>query len=158
MKTVEQHIQDGTYRKSRHENLGVKLDSVVELPVPDNLTDKAKANWNEIIPVLTEAGLISIVDYSELTDAFIQYGTAQSCLDYVNENFNSHAEYLASLNLCKGTVNQLNQYSVCMERYNKIMHKFGVTPYERGKIKMTKKTVDETEQTINALKTMKGKL
>ena len=158
MKTVEQHIKDGTYRKDRHEGKGVKIDTVVELEAPEKLTKKAKAKWEEMIPVLTKAGLVSIVDYQILTDAFIQYGVAQDCIDWVDSHFNDHAEYLNSLNLCKGQINLLSQYSLAMDRYNKIMNKFGVTPHERGKIKLNPKKPDETEQKLEDLKSMKGQL
>lgn len=156
MKTVEQHKKDGTYRKDRHEGRGVTLDTVVELKPPKKLTKEAKEKWNEIIPVLTKAGLISIVDQPILEDAFIQLGIAIDAINYVNANFKNYADYINSLNLCKGQLSLLSQYSVAMERFNGIMKKFGVTPYERGKIKLNPNKPDEIEATINDLKIIKG--
>lgn len=150
-KSIEDHIKDGTYNVTRHRNRGVSFESLEQMSVPEELNKAAAEKWETIIPQLMEKGLITEVDFPELKDAFIHYGTAQDCLSYVNENFPNHAEYLASLNLCKGQCNLLNSYSSCMDYYNKIMHKFGATPMERMKIKVEPKKEDAGDDFIKAL-------
>lgn len=96
IKTTEEHIKDGTYRKDRHANRGVSLDALEEVSVPDVLNHDAKEKWLEIIPVLQKNGLVTAVDIPTLTDAFIAYGAAQDCLNTVISKFNSIAEYWPS--------------------------------------------------------------
>lgn len=150
-KSTEDHIKDGTYRKCRHENRGISLDTVAEISVPDVLNKIASDKWEEIIPPLVAAGLVAPVDMPELTNAFVAYGVAQECLNYVNENFDSSAAYLAQINLCKGQVDMLKRYEECMDKYNRIMHKFGATPMERAKIKIQPKQEDAEDDLIKAL-------
>lgn len=149
-KSIDQHIKDGTYRKDRHANRGVKLDALQEMSIPENLNKAASDKWGEIIPPLLEAGLISVVDMPELTDAFLHYGFAQDCLNMVMEAHASVADYLAQLNKFKD-VDLIAEYSKNMERFNRTMHKFGVTPQERAKIKFEPKKEDEGDNFIKEL-------
>lgn len=151
IKSTEEHIKDGTYRKDRHANRGVMLDSVKEISAPKNLNKAAAGKWAEIIPTLQDAGLISSVDLPELTDAFLHYGFAQDCLNTVLENNSSVAEYLAHLNKFKD-VDLVAKYTEYMDYFNRIMHKFGVTPTERAKIKIQPKKEDEADSFIKSLR------
>lgn len=150
-KSTEDHIKDGTYQKCRHENRGISLDTVQEISLPVELDKIAADKWQEIIPPLVAAGLVAPVDMPELTNAFVAYGVAQGCLAFVNDNFDSYAVYLAQLNLCKGQVDMLKRYEECMDKYNRIMHKFGATPMERAKIKVTPKQEDAEDELIKGL-------
>lgn len=142
IKSTEEHIKDGTYRKDRHENRGVSLDALESLECPKTLTKKAKAKWQEIIPPLLDAGLITIVDLEILTDAFTNYAIAQDCLEKV-ENV-GFGDYLATLNKFK-EVNLLDEYNSKMDKFNKIMMKFGITPEARAKIKVKPKEKDTND-------------
>lgn len=42
IKSTEEHIKDGTYRKDRHENRGVSLDALKEISIPEELNNAAK--------------------------------------------------------------------------------------------------------------------
>lgn len=138
IKSTEDHIKDGTYRKDRYANRGVTLDALKNVPVPSDLNESAKAKWAEIIPSLENAGLITIVDLPELTDAFLHYGFAQECLKKVFEEYSSVADYLAELNKFKA-VDLVAKYTEYMDYFNRIMHKFGTTPEARAKIKVKPK-------------------
>lgn len=151
IKSTEDHIKDGTYRKDRYENRGVTLDTLKEVSIPENLNRAAAEKWAEIIPALQDAGLISRVDLPELTDAFLHYGFAQDCLNTVLENFGSTAEYLSQLNKFKD-VDLVAKYSEYMDYFNRIMHKFGITPTERAKIKVQPKKEDEADNFIKSLR------
>lgn len=142
-KSAEEHKKDGTYRKCRHEGLGFNMDALIEIETPDSLTDAAKSKWGEVIPALAEKGLISIVDLPELIDAFEHYGIAQECINFVKANYPTFGDYLANINVCKGQINLLETYSKEMERYNRTMHRFGVTPIDRAKIKLPSKKIDK---------------
>lgn len=151
IKSIEEHLKDGTYRKDRHANRGVTLDAVKEISIPENLNSFAAERWTEIVPSLQDAGLISSVDIPELTDAFLHYGFAQDCINTVLENFGNTAEYLSQLNKFKD-VDLVAKYSEYMEYFNRIMHKFGVTPTERAKIKVQPKKDDEADSFIKSLR------
>lgn len=151
IKSNEEHIKDGTFRKDRHANRGVKIDAIESIPVPENLTDEAKAKWEEIIPELKNAGLISKVDLPELTDAFLHYGFAQDCIKTVFETSGTVAEYWATLNKFKD-VDLVAKYTENMDSFNRTMHKFGVTPTERAKIKLQPKKEDEGDEFIKSLR------
>ncbi|WP_288516729.1 P27 family phage terminase small subunit [uncultured Treponema sp.] len=152
IKTTEEHIKDGTYRKDRHANRGVSLDALEEVSVPDGLNHDAKEKWLEIVPVLQKNGLVTAVDIPTLTDAFIAYGAAQDCLNAVLSEFNSIAEYWAQLNKFKD-VDLIQKYNESMDIYKKTMEKYGVTPASRAKIKIQPKQEDEAD---NFIKTLRG--
>lgn len=142
IKTTEEHKKDGTYRKDRYENRGLTIDALDELSCPVSLTQKAQEKWEEIIPPLLDAQMISIVDKEILTDAFTNYGIAQDCLSQVQEI--GYSEYLKTLNKFK-EVNLLDEYNSRMDKFNKIMMKFGITPEARAKIKVKPKEKDSND-------------
>ena len=151
IKSNEEHLKDGTYRKDRHENRGVTLDALKEISIPDGLNKAAAEKWTEIVPTLQENGLITIVDLPTITDAFIQYGAAQDCLDTVMENFSSIADYWAQLNKFKD-VDLIAKYNESMDIYKRTMEKYGVTPAGRAKIKLQPKKEDEADAFIKTLR------
>lgn len=151
IKSTEEHIKDGTYRKDRHQGRGVELEAVAEISIPDELGRAAAEKWQEIVPALQKAGLVSAVDIPELTDAFLHYGFAQDCIRKVQESFESAADYLSQLNKFKD-VDLLAKYSEYMESYNRTMHRFGVTPTERAKIRIQPKKEDEADSFIRSLR------
>lgn len=151
IKSTEEHIKDGTYRKDRHANRGVKLEALEEISVPEELTNHAKSKWLEIVPVLHKNGLVTAVDLPTLTDAFIAYGAAQECLSIVQDKFGSIAAYWAQLNKFK-EVDLIQKYNESMEIYKKTMEKYGVTPAARARIKVQPKQEDEADSFIKSLR------
>lgn len=151
IKSTEEHIKDGTYRKDRHANRGVKLEVLEEISVPEELTNHAKEKWLEIVPVLHKNGLVTAVDLPTLTDAFIAYGAAQECLAIVQDKFGSIAAYWAQLNKFK-EVDLIQKYNESMEIYKKTMEKYGVTPAARARIKVQPKQEDEADSFIKSLR------
>lgn len=143
IKSTEEHIKNGTYRKDRYENRGVNMDALEELPAPLGLTKLATEKWNEIVPAMLSAGMITIVDKEILIDAFNNYGIAQDCLIQVN-GYGNYGDYLKNLNKFKD-VNLIDEYNAHMDRFNKIMIKFGVTPEARAKIKIKPKEKDTND-------------
>ena len=83
-KSVEDHKANGTYKPSRHDGRGITIEPLEKLPAPINLSKRASDKWDELVPAMLEAGLISIVDTVILKDAFISYDIAQDCLEKVN--------------------------------------------------------------------------
>lgn len=151
IKSTEEHIKDGTYRKDRHENRGVSLDALKEISIPEELNNAAKKKWLEIVPTLQENGLITIVDIPTITDAFIQYGAAQDCLNTVMKSNSSIAEYWSKLNKFKD-VDLVAKYNESMDIYKRTMEKYGVTPAGRTKIKLQPKKEDEGDNFIKSLR------
>ena len=79
-KTTEQHKREGTYKKSRHEETAHDYSAMTDMEPPECLTAKAKEVWKRMVPDLVNIGAVEI-DRTELTDAFLNYGSAQCCLE-----------------------------------------------------------------------------
>jgi len=142
-KSTEEHERNGTYRPSRHANRGITITPLEKLQAPQDLSDRATEKWNKIVPAMLEAGLISIVDVVILKDAFISYDIAQECLEQVN-NYKNYGDYLCELDKIKD-VNLLDTYREYMDRFHKIMMKFGVTPEARRRMMVKPKEKEESD-------------
>ena len=142
-KSVEDHIKNGTYKPSRHEGRGITIEPLETLPAPVSLSKRAAEKWEEIVPAMLSAGLVSVVDAVILKDAFISYDIAQDCLEKVNA-YESYGEYLANLDKIK-QMNLLDVYKEHMNRFHKIMMKFGVTPEARTRMRVNLKEKDESD-------------
>lgn len=140
-KSVEDHIKNGTYKPSRHEGRGITIEPLEKLPAPISLSKRAAEKWEEMVPAMLDAGLVSILDAVILKDAFTSYDIAQDCLEKVN-GYDSYGEYLRNLN--KTTqMNLLDVYKDHMNRFHKIMMKFGVTPEARTRMRVKPKEKDD---------------
>lgn len=142
-KSVEDHIKNGTYKPSRHEGRGVTMESLETLPAPVSLSKRAAEKWEEMVPAMLSAGMVSIVDAVILKDAFISYDIAQDCLEKVNA-YESYGEYLSNLDKIK-QMNLLDVYKEHMNRFHKIMMKFGVTPEARTRMRVKPKEKDTND-------------
>lgn len=142
-KSVEDHIKNGTYKPSRHEGRGITIEPLETLPAPVSLSKRAAEKWEEIVPAMLSAGLVSVVDAVILKDAFISYDIAQDCLEKVNA-YESYGEYLANLDKIK-QMNLLDVYKEHMNRFHKIMMKFGVTPEARTRMRVNLKEKDDSD-------------
>lgn len=142
-KSVEDHIKNGTYKPSRHEGRGITIEPLETLPAPVSLSERAAEKWEEIVPAMLSAGLVSVVDAVILKDAFISYDIAQDCLEKVNA-YESYGEYLANLDKIK-QMNLLDVYKEHMNRFHKIMMKFGVTPEARTRMRVNPKEKDDSD-------------
>lgn len=142
-KSVDEHIANGTYKPSRHEGRGISIEPLENLPAPISLSKRAAEKWEEIVPAMLSAGLVSIVDSVMLKDAFISYDIAQDCLEKVN-GYNSYGEYLQDIDKIK-QMNLLDVYKEHMNRFHKIMTKFGATPEARTRMRVKPKEKDESD-------------
>lgn len=142
-KSTEEHERNGTYRPSRHDNRGISITPLEKLQAPQDLSERATEKWDKIVPAMLEAGLISIVDVVILKDAFVSYDIAQNCLEQVN-NYATYGDYLCNLDKIK-QVNLLDTYREYMDRFHKIMMKFGVTPEARTRMRVKPKEKEETD-------------
>lgn len=149
-KSIEEHKNNGTYKPSRHDGRGISIEPLEALPAPVSLSERAAEKWNEIVPAMLAAGLVSVVDAVILKDAFISYDIAQDCLEQVNA-YGNYGEYLQNLDKIK-QMNLLDVYKEHMNRFHKIMMKFGVTPEARTRMRVKPKEKD----TNDFLKEMMG--
>ena len=139
-KSVDEHIANGTYKPSRHEGRGITIEPVEKLPPPVSLSKKAAEKWEEMVPAMISAGMVSIVDAVILKDAFTSYDIAQDCLEQVN-GYESYGVYLKGLDKTR-QMNLLDVYKEHMNRFHKIMMKFGVTPEARTRMRVKPKEKD----------------
>jgi len=142
-KSVEEHKSNGTYKPSRHDGRGISIEPLEALPAPVSLSKRAAEKWNEIVPAMLAAGLVSVVDAVILKDAFISYDIAQDCLEQVNA-YENYGEYLQNLDKIK-QMNLLDVYKEHMNRFHKIMMKFGVTPEARTRMRVKPKEKDTND-------------
>lgn len=142
-KSVEEHKSNGTYKPSRHDGRGISIEPLETLPAPVSLSKRAAEKWNEIVPAMLAAGLVSVVDAVILKDAFISYDIAQDCLEQVNA-YENYGEYLQNLDKIK-QMNLLDVYKEHMNRFHKIMMKFGVTPEARTRMRVKPKEKDTND-------------
>ena len=142
-KSVEEHIANGTYKPSRHAGRGISIEPLEKLPAPIDLSKRAAEKWEEMVPAMLSAGLVSVVDAIILKDAFISYDIAQDCLEKVN-GYASYGEYLSNLDKIK-QMNLLDVYTAHMNRFHKIMMKFGVSPEARTRMRVKPKEKDEND-------------
>jgi len=142
-KSVEEHKSNGTYKPSRHDGRGISIEPLEALPAPVSLSKRAVEKWNEIVPAMLAAGLVSVVDAVILKDAFISYDIAQDCLEQVNA-YENYGEYLQNLDKIK-QMNLLDVYKEHMNRFHKIMMKFGVTPEARTRMRVKPKEKDTND-------------
>ena len=142
-KSVEEHKSNGTYKPSRHDGRGISIEPLETLPAPVSLSKRAAEKWNEIVPAMLAAGLVSVVDAVILKDAFISYDIAQDCLEQVNA-YENYGVYLQNLDKIK-QMNLLDVYKEHMNRFHKIMMKFGVTPEARTRMRVKPKEKDTND-------------
>ena len=142
-KSVDEHIANGTYKPSRHEGRGITIEPVEKLPPPVSLSKKAAEKWEEMVPAMISAGMVSIVDAVILKDAFTSYDIAQDCLEQVN-GYESYGVYLKGLDKTR-QMNLLDVYKEHMNRFHKIMMKFGVTPEARTRMRVKPKEKDDSD-------------
>lgn len=140
-KSVDEHKANGTYKPSRHEGRGITIEPLEQLPPPVSLSERAAEKWDEIVPAMLSAGLVSVVDAVILKDAFVSYDIAQDCLEKVN-GYDTYGEYLRKLDKTR-QMNLLDSYVQHMNRFHKIMMKFGVTPEARTKMRVKPKEKDD---------------
>ena len=142
-KSIEEHIKNGTYKPSRHDGRGITIEPLETLPPPVSLSKRAAEKWEEMVPAMLSAGMVSVVDAVMLKDAFISYDIAQDCLEKVSA-YESYGEYLLKLDKMK-QMNLLDVYKEHMNRFHKIMMKFGVTPEARTRMRVKPKEKDTND-------------
>lgn len=150
MKSVEQHIQDGTYQPCRHADRGTTLEKITTtLSCPSTIkTKNGKALWKQQVGELCQHGLVTIVDAPELEHAFYCYERAMECRKAL-EKFSDAAEYYKSLQFHEKDLTA--EYRKWMHEYEKVLYKFGMTPVEASKVRTNVKKEDEMDDILRGL-------
>ena len=131
-KTVEQHKLDGTYQKCRHADRGTSLEPLTGVECPEGITGKARELWNQVVPALCAARMVTIVTLPTLEHAFYWWQQAQECRALV-EKAGGLAAYL--LTLGPNTKNAMDLALKYEQEYQKIMAQFGDTPVNAAKVR-----------------------
>ena len=116
-------------------------DVIVTYQIASNRSSWIYANVSQSDQDLVSAGLVSVVDAVILKDAFTSYDIAQDCLEQVN-GYESYGVYLKGLDKTR-QMNLLDSYTQHMNRFHKIMMKFGVTPEARTRMRVKPKEKDD---------------
>lgn len=149
MKSVEQHIQDGTYQPCRHADRGTSLVKIEGLACPSTIKDKSiRKLWDQQVGALCEHGLVTIVDAPELEHGYYCYMKAMECRK-VLEQFDSAPAYYKTLQFHEKDLTA--EYRRWMHEYEKVLYKFGMTPVEASKVRTNVKPGDDSEDFLNKL-------
>ncbi len=131
-KSVEQHKLDGTYQKCRHADRGTSLAPLEGVDCPDSITGKARELWEEVVPALCRAKMVTTVTLPTLEHAFFWWMKAQECRQLV-ENAGGLEPYL--LTLGPNTKNAMDLALKYEQEYQKIMAQFGDTPVNAARVR-----------------------
>ena len=131
-KTVEQHRLDGTYQKCRHGDRGTNLEPLEGIECPPTITGKARDMWNQVVPALCRARMVTILTLPTLEHAFYWWQRAQDCRDLV-ESAGGLARYL--LTLGPNTKNAMDLALKYEQEFQKIMAQFGDTPVNAARVR-----------------------
>lgn len=110
-----------------------KADFVSEMPPkPPNLTTAASNYWDEIVPQLHEAGIVTKLDVAALHVLCENYVSWQNAAAMVNRNKNS-----ALIMTDSGTTKESPEFKImrqCEKRLTAMLEKFGMDPSGRKKV------------------------
>lgn len=148
VKTTEEHKKAGTYQKCRHEEKTVDFEKIADLEPPAEFSKKTKTLWKKMMPEFAKLEGIMEIDVPILVDAFSNYDAAQSCKDQLAGI--DYGEYVRDLNKFKD-VNLFEEYSKRMDKFNKVMMKFAVTPESRARLRIKPKEVTTDDLFSNLL-------
>lgn len=149
MKSVQQHIQDGTYQKCRHADRGITVAPVTGLSCPPTIKNKdVRKLWEQQVGALCENELVTIVDAPELEHAYYCYQKAMECRKKL-ETFKDAASYYSSLKFHEKDLTA--EYRKWMHEYEKVLYKFGMTPVEASKVRTNKKPGDEGDEILKEI-------
>lgn len=145
-KPLEQHIQEGTFRKDRH---GVAIvttpgHGIAHLGAPSHLTPLQQDVWLEIARLLETLVRESDVPMVEMAAvAYAGYREAQKMIDQegiifvdANDNLKEHP-----------AVRVAQRY---MEQFTKISDRFGLTPTARAKLGINLGNLEKTKSQLMA--------
>ena len=140
-KTVEHHKLEGTYRKNRHADRGTNLEPLDGVECPDTITGRAREMWEQVVPALCKARMVTTVTLPTLEHAFYWWQKAQECRAVVDAA-GGLAAYL--LTLGPNTKNVMDLALKYEQEYQKIMAQFGDTPVNAARVRgnVTEQKVD----------------
>lgn len=86
-KTIEEHLNAGTFRGSRHAKIKGGFDTLDTAPPcpPSIISEKAIKAWNCILPILANSGRLASEDLPGLELAFRNLGMAIAIADTIQE-------------------------------------------------------------------------
>ncbi len=144
-KSVETHVDNGTYRPSRHgkKDKVPDTDKIKSVPkAPDWLGKYGKQEYKRITESLHKMNLLAGCDLGILEIACREYQTYKESLDYLKHLNNGKLENAIQEYLLKRN-SQTATITVEMKRsyksYAEIIYKFGISPVERSRIQVEKK-------------------
>lgn len=139
MKSRQEHLQDGTYRKDRHGDPDAipDGDDLCSVPKPPtHLNKHGKTEWNRLLSGMIAMDFLKNVDLGLVEQACVFYGTFKSLsveLSKKKDLFTFFNGKTAQNNIVMSTLN------TCYKNYAEIVYKMGVSPIERSKIQVNKK-------------------
>lgn len=149
MKSVQQHIQDGTYQPCRHADRGTTVAKINGVSCPSTIKNKdVKKLWNQVVGELCKNELVTIVDVPELEHGFWCYEKAMECRKKL-ETFADATAYYSSLKFHEKDIT--SEYKKWMHEWEHVLYKFGMTPVEASKVRTNVKKEDDSDEILKAL-------
>jgi len=132
MKSVEEHLLEGTYRPDRqgrledYEKIKTEISSV---DCPKTIKDKrTKQAWNQVVGILCKSGRVCEDDIPLLEVAFMALEEVYVMKDKLDKYLKATPEENLS-------INTINKYAMIISRgtndYKNIMTLFGITPLQK---------------------------
>ncbi len=143
MKSIQEHIDDGTYRKARHGDPDATPEGadLEEAPKPpSHLNRHGKAEWKRLLSGMIAMSLLKTVDLGLIEQACVFYGTFKELsieLSKKKDLFTFFNGKTSQNNIVMSTLNS------CYKNYSEIVYKLGVSPIERSKIQVKKEPEKE---------------
>jgi P27 family predicted phage terminase small subunit len=138
-KPISEHIANGTFRPSRHDNRILSPEAIKEVPdVPDYLPSQCHDDWQHVCSILLGHGLLTNNDLHTI-EAYcvmrLQYRIAIQSLQ-------DEGQIITELNGNGMTVTKINpSWKALMEAQREvraIQDRLGFNPYTRQKLTLTK--------------------
>lgn len=153
----------GTLRKNRVKKTP-ELELIEDMSAPDQLSEDAKKEWNEIAPTLFKNKMLTVTDRKLL----MAYCTEMAKYMNFNKEMELSGAYMLPLKNSKGlVVNYMQNPLIAMadralSAAKDIGVHFGLTPLSRGKLNIPDKPTDNPEERakdqLQNLKNKAGKL
>jgi P27 family predicted phage terminase small subunit len=126
-KAIESHLIEGTYRADRHGDVAGQILPAGTPIKPAGMSEYSGKLWDQVVTELTSEGVAKRIDTIAL---------AEMCQWYARYRKSSD-EFDLMKPKAKGANKMLQQALASWKEFEKSMSKFGLTPADRAKLRIT---------------------
>jgi P27 family predicted phage terminase small subunit len=146
-KPIELLKQSGSYRPSTHGVHHPEPSKPNKTPdPPSRLNRYAREEWRRIVKELENLDLLRTLDLGALSLLCEQYGRALEIDLTIRQEYGSWGKYLKKISYQNDI--QRKAYDTALEFYYKHLGKFGISPAERSRIKLSDSETKEAKKIL----------